>query len=205
MNAKTKPATLVPGAIGAPFEGGIYAGNIRMFGMLFAVALAPKAQGELEGNWLGSHTGVPGACSYFDSMENTKAMAEAGSELAKKALALDINGFQDWCLPARDVLELCYRNFKPTTEGNYVHRSGDNPSSIPAGYPYTETLPAQTALPAFQAGGDEAFEDEWYWSSTQYSDGSAWVQSFLDGYQYYYGTKSSEARARAVRLIHLGT
>ncbi len=204
MNAPATTASLVPAAIGAAYEGGFYAGTIRMFGMLFAVAVASKAQGELKGKWLDSYTGVPGAQSYFDSMENTKAMAEAGSDLAKQALALEINGHKDWCIPSRDVLELCYRHFKPTTEENAVHRYGDNPSSVPAGYPYTEALPTQTAVAVFQDVDAEAFEEEWYWSSTQYSDDNAWIQYFRYGNQTN-DIKSYEARARAVRLIQLGT
>jgi hypothetical protein len=38
----------------------------------------------------------------------------------------------------------------------------------------------------------------WYWTGTQCSDGFAWIQSFGDGVQLYYG-KKYEARARAVR------
>jgi hypothetical protein len=88
-------------------------------------------------------------------------MAEAGSPLAQWARGLDINGNTDWCIPARDVLELGYRHLKPTTyENSCSFRDGDNPSSIPAGYPYTEQLPAQTAAEAFREGGAEAFEPD---------------------------------------------
>lgn len=204
MNASTKPNTLAPDTHGAPFEGGFYGGQIRIGAALFAVIWAPKAQGELNGKWLGSYTSVPGACSYFDSMANTQAMGEAGSDLARQALALDINGFTDWCLPARDVLELAYRHLKPTKKENYAHRNGDNPSSAPAGYPYTEAFPTQTRESAFRESGAEAFGGEWYWSSTQYSDGRAWYQFFNYGLQDY-DDKSYEARCRAVRLIQLGT
>ena len=38
----------------------------------------------------------------------------------------------------------------------------------------------------------------WYWTGTQYSAGIAWLQYFDNGNQYY-GDKSYEARARAVR------
>jgi hypothetical protein len=204
MNAKASPTTITP-AIGQPYEGGFYGGQIRMGDALYAIAWAPKAQGELQGAWLGTYTNVPSACSCFDSMANTQAMAEAGSELAKKALALDINGFTDWCLPARDVLELAYRHLKPTTEENSVHRYGDNPSSVPAGYPYTDELPAQTTVAAFQAGSAECFEEAWYWSSTQGSDTRfAWFQGFTSGDQNFI-IKTYEARARAVRLIPLST
>jgi hypothetical protein len=204
MNATATPVIATPATIGAPFEGGFYGGKIRMGDALFAVCWAPKAQGELQGKWLGSYTSVPGACSYFDGQANTQAMAAAGSELAKSALALDINGVTGWHIPARDVLELAYRHLKPTTEENYVHRAGDNPSSVPAGYPYTEALPAKTTVEAFQEGGAEAFAEEWHWSSTQYSDYDAWGQGFDDGSQSI-STKSYEGRCRAVRLIQLST
>jgi len=204
MNAKATPAAALPATIGAAYEGGFYGGQIRMGAAIFAVCWAPKAQGDIKGPWLPSHTGVPGACSYFDSAANTQAMADAGSPIAKQVLALDIDGVSGWSIPARDVLELAYRHLKPTAEENYVHRSGDNPSSVPAGYPYTEDSPAKTTVEAFQEGGAEAFEDAWYWSSTQYSDDSAWGQTFYCGGQGY-GSKSYEGRCRAVRLIQLST
>ncbi len=204
MNAKATPAVTLPATIGAPFEGGYYGGQIRINNALFAVCWSPKAQGDIEGAWLDSYTDVPGARSYFDSAANTEAMAAAGSPIAKQILALEIAGITGWSVPARDVLELAYRHLKPTTEDNYVHRSGDNPSSVPAGYPYTEDSPAKTTVEAFKEGGAEAFEDAWYWSSTQYSDYYAWFQDFYYGYQDF-SSKSYEGRCRAVRLIQLST
>lgn len=204
MNAIATPTATVPATIGAPFEGGFYGGQIRMGAALFAVCWAPKARGDIKGAWLPSYTDVPGACSHFDSAANTQAMAEAGSDIAKQVLALDIDGITGWSIPARDVLELAYRHLKPTPEENYIHRSGDNPSSVPAGYPYTEDSPAKTTVKAFQEGGAEAFEEEWHWSSTQYSDDGAWGQDFSHGHQRGKG-KSYEWRCRAVRLIQLST
>lgn len=203
MNAD-KSTILVPAEFGAPFEGGFYGGQIRIGDGLFAIAWAPKALGDLKSIWLPSYDQVPNADSYFDSMANTVAMVAAGSPLAQKALETEISGHKDWCVPARDVLELGYRNLKPTTEENYVHRNGDNPSSVPAGYPYTEELPAQTMAEAFREGGSEAFESSWYWSSTQYSASYAWGQGFRNGNQFSSG-KQFEARARLVRLIQLGS
>jgi hypothetical protein len=197
---------LVPAEYGAPFEGGFYGGQIRSHGgrKLFAIAWAPKALGEAsEMIWLPSYKDVPNAASCFHSMDNTVAMAEAGSPLAQWARGLNINGHTDWCIPARDVLELAYRHLKPTDyENSASFRDGDNPSSVPAGYPYTEQDPQQTKAEAFRDGGPEAFETAWYWSSTQYSSGLAWGQGFSYGGQYY-DSKKFEARARAVRLIQL--
>ena len=202
MNAD-QPTILVPAQIGAPFEGGFYGGQIRSGAKTFAIAWAPKAQGETKAAWLPKRKLVPGATSCYHSMDNTRAMAEAGSKLAKWALGLDIAGHSDWCIPARDVLEFAYRHLKPGTQDNYAgFRDGDNPSSIPPGYPYTEQAPAQTSVAAFQKGGAEAFDPVWYWSSTQYSEGSAWNQTFGYGSQLS-TSKSAEAQARAVRLIQL--
>jgi len=190
--------------IGSPYEGGFYGGTIRHGTALLAVVWAPKAFGETQGPWLAKPADVPGARSLVDSLANTLALAEAGSPLATWALNLEIGGHDDWVLPSRDVLELAYRHLKPTTDdtGNWF-RDGDNPSSVPPGYAYANGEPiVQTSVRAFQAGGPEAFEAGWYWSSSQYSGRFAWYQSFYDGDQND-NVKSFEARARAVRLIHL--
>jgi len=191
-------------AIGAPLQGGFYGGLVCAAGLLLAIVWAPKALGETSLPWHPERADVPGARSCCDSLANTLAMADAGSPLATWALGLSINGQDDWCLPARDVLELAYRHLKPTTEETDCYfRDGDNPSSVPAGYPYRQGDPIlQTSVPAFQAGGEEAFADEWYWASTQYSAGDAWFQDFSYGTQSI-NVKSFEARARAVRLIQL--
>ncbi len=197
------PSIIQPAAIGTPFEGGFYGGLIRSHGgaKTFAIAWAPKALGELTGVWHPPAKNVPDAASCAHSVDNTVAMATAGSKLAVQALALDINGFKDWCLPARDVLELAYLHLKPGTRANWASfRDGDNPSAIPAGYPYTKELPTQTSVELFRAGGDEAFEEVIYWTSSQFSAGSAWYQLFYNGLQFTNDKKFS-ARARACRLI----
>lgn len=196
MNDQVQAVTTL--TFGTPVEGGFFSGYINTPDGRYGIAVAPKAAGELKGIWIARGKKVPGAGSYFDCHANTIAMAEAGSKLAQQVLALDINGCTDWSLPSRDVLELLYRNLKPTTETNYVYRSGDNPSSLPAGYPYTEDLPAQTAAEAFRTGGAEAMTDTYYWTSTQFSDAGAWAQSFTNGYQYFNG-KDYDFLARAVR------
>lgn len=55
---------------------------------------------------------------------------------------------------------------------------------------------------AFKDGGAEAFEHEWYWTSSQRASGPAyaWFQSFFDGGQSY-DRKGYYYRARAVRRL----
>ncbi|WP_025917701.1 DUF1566 domain-containing protein [Herminiimonas sp. CN] len=203
MNAPTTTPT-VPTVPGTPFDGGFYAGRINVDGQAFALIVAPKAGGEQDDTaWNDSNKAVEGATSHADGHANTQAMAAAGSKLAQWARDLRIAEHDDWYLPAQDELEIIYRNLKPGTEENYLYaRSGINLSAVPSTYPYTSELPAQTAAEAFQEGSEQAFDDAWYWTSTQNAayDSYAWVQNFVNGNQ---GTshKSGEYRARAVRRL----
>jgi hypothetical protein len=192
----------LPTIIGAPFEGGFYAGRVQVDGVPYILIVAPKAEGEHNDiAWLESEVRAEGAYSYCDGMKNTVAMAEAGSDLANWARGLTIGGHTDWYIPSQDELEVLYRNLKPTTRKNYLYgRSGMNVSTMPPTYAYTADLPAQTTARAFIEGGEQAFADEWYWSSTQHAsnDAYAWFQYFISGGQYGFD-KSAELRARAVR------
>jgi hypothetical protein len=193
---KKTAAPKIPTTLGAALEGGFYAGKIRVAGELFALILPPKSEsGHDKTPWNDSTKRVSGAMSFFDGVANTKAMAKAGSTVAKWALD---NGMH---IPARDELELLYRAFKSGKALNYCWR-GDNPSSEPVGYAYLPKTPARCALKPFQTGGAESFEENWYWSSTQYAgyDDYAWFQRFGYGYQGV-NLKSAELRVRAVRRL----
>jgi hypothetical protein len=194
----------LPPSVAVPLEGGFYAGRILIAGILYALIVAPKAEGERKaGVWSKSFDSVPGALSWNDGAANTAAMADSDSTLAKWAKGLTIGGYSDWYIPALDELEICYRAFKPTAESNSLWgRSGINVSAVPPTYPYTAELPAQADNELFLAGGSEAFADELYWSSTQHASDSfnAWGQSFGHGHQYVW-SQGSQVRARAVRRL----
>jgi hypothetical protein len=195
--AKAAPAVTLP-EIGQAYGGGFVTGIYQQDGQRYLLITA-GAEHELEGEWGEYGVKINGASSLTDSRANTVAMAEAGSELAKQVLALDIGGYSDWGIPARDVQELQYRHFKPTTERNYCwNRDGENHCSVPVGKLYTEESPAQTLLAAFQAGGAEAFQPRWYWSSTQRSASYAFGLTFVVGYQGL-NAKDNELRVRPVR------
>jgi hypothetical protein len=196
----------VPTTIGTPFAGGFYAGLICSDSDVYAVIVSPKDGGEHDAAvWNESTDRIAGAQSYFDGLSNTQAMAASGSEIAKWALGLNMNSFDDWYLPSRDELEVIYRAMKPTGEENYASfRDGENQSSAPVAYAYTKQVPAQTKSDVFQQGGAEAFEAQWYWTSTQCAgnSGIAWVQGFYDGDQSSLH-KNYELRARAVRRLKI--
>lgn len=192
--------------IGDALGGGYYSGLIRIGDDVHALIVSPREHGEFDSvRLLDSAQPVPGADSFADGLANTRALAEAGSELAAKVLALEINGVGGWAIPARDQLELLYRNHKPTAEENWCsYRDGENPSSVPFGGLYTEDSPAQTGVEVFRDGSSEAFSEAWYWSSTfiPASSGAAFLQLFSGGHQDYVSSYDRD-RARAVRTIKL--
>lgn len=196
---KAAPAVTTP-AIGQAYGGGFVTGITRDpdTGTRFLNITAGAAH-ELVGEWGKYGVRVEGAGSFTDSLFNTHAMAAAGSELAAKVMDLNIGGFTDWAIPARDVQELQYRHFKPGTGDNWEYgRSGDNPNSEPVGLLYSEQDPTQTIHEAFRDGGPEAFQQRAYWSSSQRSAYYAFLMDFVDGGQYRY-VKNNELRVRPVR------
>lgn len=199
MSAVEKAVVTIP-EIGQAYGGGFVTGITRDpdTGKRYLHITAGAAH-ELVGKWGEYGVKIEGADSFTDSLANTQAMAAAGSELAAKVLALNIGGFADWAIPARDVQELQYRNFKPTTEENWENsRNGDNPHSEPVGHLYSAEDPLQTVHTAFKEGGAEAFRDTWYWSSSQRSANDAFFMYFDDGGQVDY-VKFLELRVRPVR------
>jgi hypothetical protein len=191
----------IPTIIGTALAGGFYVGRIRRGDEVRALIAAPKAEGQLIDVWNSTYKRVDGALSFNDGLANTIAMADAGSKPAKKVRDLRIGGFDDWYIPSLDELEIAYRNLKPTTEENYCYmRSGINLNAVTPTAPYTPEFPLQTQAELFQAGGAEAFDQSWYWTSTQYASASdyAWCQDFSYGNQGF-TSKISKGRVRAVR------
>ena len=194
---KSAPAVQLP-EIGQAFGGGFFSGITVESGQRYANITA-GAEHELVGEWGEYGAKIEGADSFTDSRANTEAMAKAGGELAQQVLALDIGGFTDWAIPARDVQELQYRHFKPTSRENYCwNRDGDNPNSLPVGLLYTKESPTKTQVPGFAEGEPEAFQADWYWSSSQRSAYLAFHMDFGVGYQDSHG-KGYELRVRPVR------
>ena len=197
----------------------------------YRVIVAPKASGEHAGIALkNAGTALPTACQTLtEGLRATQAMRDADTSTvypaAHWARNLNIGGRTDWYIPARDELELCWRNLKPTTTANYVtadrpttasfsyanngsygdtaNTHGLNNNSAPPGAAYTASVPGQTTSAAFRTGGAEAYEfgSAYYWSSSDYDATSAWCQNWdssYPGYQANYD-KSNTYRVRAMR------
>ncbi|WP_314407405.1 DUF1566 domain-containing protein [Pseudomonas kuykendallii] len=156
--------TTLPTVPGTPFAGGFFVARYFLDGHEYLLIDAGQA-GELEGKW-GEYGEDVAATRRTDGLANTNAMAEAGSGLARQALALDLRGFADWYLPSQHEHALQFFSLG--------------------------------AADTYQAGQENAFARDWYWSSTQCSPLNAWIQYFDDGYQYL-GLKDYTYRARAVR------
>lgn len=194
------------GSAGLPLEGGYYAGQINSNGTTYALIVAPRAQGGQSSSkltWKTAQTATTGTDSLHDGVANTAAMIAAGAAnhpAADFCNSLNINGYTDWYLPAKDELEILYRYLKPTTQSNNTSH-GANTNAIPPTGNYTSGDPSQTSVAIFQAGGGEDFAtDDYHWSSTQFSSTNAWNQYFDNGNQKS-RSKTNTYWVRAVRRV----
>jgi hypothetical protein len=204
-----------PPAIGSAYQGGFYAGDISTTANSVAthyLVVGPLSTAETTNiQWKNANTATSGADSAINGPQNTADMVADGNSTVYPAAHfcndLVIGGFSDWYMPAKNELEVCYFNLKPTTTNNNTS-SGINANAVPArASNYTSGNPAQTSAAAFQSGGAEAFStafaDNNYWSSTDFATAAyAYGQSFSNGYQLGYGFgKASTVRVRAIRRV----
>jgi len=169
-------------AIGESFEGGFYAGKFfGADGAPYALIVSPKADGETELAFKTEGTDDTGARSLRDGFANSEVLDDDDHPAARFCRGLTIGGFDDWYLPSRHEAALLAENLMP----------GD-------GY-----VPEQTPADAFKEGGTEAFDRALYWTSTEFSSGYAWCQTFGYGGQASYGYEAWSLRVRAVRKYPL--
>lgn len=192
--------------IGAAYAGGYFAGQISTAGNGVAdynLVIAPKSSGESQKQCKTSSTSTSGTSSVIDGPTNSANMNDASHPAAEFCEGLTIGGFSDWYMPAKNELEVCYYNLKPTTESNDT-ASGTNTNAVPSrSSNYTSGTPARTSAVDFQsevppnqgfAGGN------FYWASTQDSSSTNWSQIFTNGTQMGTG-KVSTLNVRAVRRV----
>jgi hypothetical protein len=223
---------------GDSLGGGYFIGQIRLLkgqhdydanapyaaDTIYNLIASPAAQGQKEPLFYKDNTTPESNPAISQLLNDGKYITNTfwgdrpGNKFAKN---LAIGGHSDWYVPARDELEIFYRNLKPTSGTNYSNgndlaqdgpandSSTDSPgvgrsanqNSVPPGPAYTDNNPAQTTIAAFQQGGSEAFpaSQGFLWSSTEYSGntGQGWGISFGNGNQ---GTPSKNA-GRTIRAI----
>lgn len=128
-----------PTTLGQAFGGGYWAGDIVLPQGTFAVIVAPKAGGDTN-MALSNTNNQTSNMSNVDSVANTNALPNTAAVTWVKNLSL--GGFNDWVIPAKNVMALAWTNLRP------------NLASAPA---------------AFKTGGAEAFAASYYWTSTAYN------------------------------------
>ncbi|MFV3285403.1 hypothetical protein ACNFCI_15320 [Pseudomonas sp. NY15356] len=144
-------------AAGQPLAGGFYAGRLFFDGAEHAVIDAGR-EFEAVAQWWeqpGPRVNVRGALSFHDGLANTRAMAEAGSAIARKVLGMTIRGQRGWHLPSIEELQVMRANLLQLPDWDRYY------SSCRAG------------------GPAQAFTHMEYWSSTQNSAGSSWCLHML--------------------------
>ena len=203
---------MIPTRIGQKFEGGYFAGVIRVKDSAYLVLASPKST-ERRIPFKTTYSSTSGIQSVNDGWANTNAMNDVDHPAAQYCRSLNVGGHADLYLPSRDELELCYRVFKPidwsnttsgvgTFPGNLSSANGTNLNAIPTGAAYTKTDPAQTIVTAFRAGSVEAFDEAYYWTSTESSSytNNSLVQNFSNGGQNW-RSKTTVGRVRGVRRV----
>jgi hypothetical protein len=195
-----------PTVIGQAFGGGFYAGQIGVSSTAtHYIIVGPVASAQNQLRWKNANTATTGADSDIDGPQNTADMVADGNSTVYPSAHfcndLVIGGFSDWYMPAKNELEICYFNLKPTTTANNTS-SGINPNAVPArASNYTAGNPAQTTAAAFITGtGAQAFLLDTYWNSTELSTTLASQQYFGYGVQST-GGKDAFARVRAIRRV----
>jgi hypothetical protein len=194
-------------AIGAAFGGGYFAGQISTAGNSIAdynLVVGPVASAQSAKQWKNATTATPGADSVIDGRQNTIDMLADGSiteyPSAHYCWDLVVGGYDDWYMPAKNELEVCYFNLKPGTALNDTS-VGTNANAVPARTSnYTSGTPAQTSATDFRTTGAEDFATAAYWNSTENSASTAKAQNFDYGLQGY-GQKNNTNNVRAIRKV----
>jgi len=195
-----------PTVIGQAYGGGFYAGQISTTANGVAthyLVIGPLSTAQnASKQWKTSNTETTGTDSLIDGPTNSSNMNNASHPAAQFCEGLTIGGYSDWYMPAKDELDVCYYNLKPTTTSNAAG-AGVNIYAVPRrDSTWTSGTPAQTSAAAFQSGGAQAFAADFYWSSTQRNVAldTAWRISFDNGVPNS-DSKTTSLRVRAVRRV----
>ena len=194
---------VLPLVIGDAYQGGFYAGQISTAGNSIAdynLVIGPIASAQSTLQWKIVNTSTSGTSSDIDGPANSTTMNNVTHPAAQFCEGLTIGGFSDWYMPARNELEVCYYNLKPSTALNDT-ASGINANAVPArASNYTSGNPTQTSSAAFKDTGAEDFATDIYWTSTEASATNGKGQYFYGG-DFASSNKDNSRRVRAVRRV----
>ena len=210
---------MIPTRIGQKSPGGHFAGINRIGNNCYAVIVSPKDVEATGLKWQTFNLPTLNTSSVCDGLSNTTSMSDSNNPAAHYCLGLVVDGCNDFYLPSKNELEICYRNLKPirrlnmdyhsnVNRGNLSHSNGTNLTSIPIGKPYSWIgSPFQTLVLSFQLGGKSKFEVESneYHSSTEFSIQRDFfiAMRFNGGVQEENLKTFGSMRTRAVRRILL--
>jgi hypothetical protein len=193
--------------IGQSFQGGYYGGSISTTANGVAthyLIVSPKSSGEAFYAFANGSYSDP--FSNIDGPTNSSTMNNSNHPAAQFCEGLTIGGYSDWYLPAWDEMDTLYYFLKPTTTNNNTS-SGYNSYAVspePINTLYTTTDPSRTSVAAFQNGGAEYFNSDYYWTSTQ--DGSSFssnakTKNFSNGDTTFVLAKTTSLYVRAIRRV----
>lgn len=194
---------------GDAYEGGYFAGQISTAGngiADFNLVVGPASSSQTAGKqWKTSNTSTAGTTSVIDGPTNSANMNNASHPAAEFCEAVTAGGYTDWYMPAKNELDVCYFNLKPTALPNVTYgTSGVNANAVPpraTGYT-PSSPPTQTSATIFQSpSGAETFGEQYFWSSTQLSAPYAWSQVFTDGANDGATKNYTSRRVRAIRRV----
>jgi hypothetical protein len=153
--AQAGPSTLMRMEVPAlntewPGQGGVYAGIRRGTGGApdahIIIGIDPACAFE-DTEWGERGQDVPGAASKSDGLENTRAMAEAGSVIAQKVLGLRVGGHDDWHIGSQADMHIAFANCAEQFEADDWYWTSTNASR---GYAFVQDF----------AGGNSDWSDK---------------------------------------------
>ena len=198
--------TTVP-VVGQVYGGGYFAGQISTSGNSVAdynLVVGPMASANALKRWSSPQV-IGDPTSVIDGPGNSTYMNSSAYPAAFFCKGLTIGGYSDWYMPARNEMEVCYYNLKPTTGSNDTG-SGINANAVPArASNYSAGTPARTSATDFQSGGAEAYTTIGnpgdYWVSTSVSQYTAQCTRMSAGGQYTDGKNYAGHSVRAIRRV----
>lgn len=188
-------------AIGDPYQGGYFAGQISTTGTGVAdynLVISPKLYEFFSDLQPGPLTNT----SETNGFAATTDLAGWGVSAAATVLGASIGGYTDWYIPSYYELEICYYNLKPTTYPNVTSTGANGYAVPPRPSAYTSGDPAQTTAVEFQDVNPQAFETIFsYWASSCIFYPNFPIKNFTDGGDYLSELPSSSHLIRPMRRV----